>query len=105
MARLLILSLRGCFISGRSLPAVIGRPCGFPSAERTVNAVKFVFAAEHGFLFYFPAVHFAEVLLVFLKSRPGPSHGCIDFPLGHFVDAFFFGILPEFGHGHGQLLE
>ena len=31
MARLLIPRLRSCFISGTSLPAVIGRPCGFPS--------------------------------------------------------------------------
>ena len=31
ISRLLSPSLRSCFISGTSLPAVTGRPCGFPS--------------------------------------------------------------------------
>ena len=31
ISRLLSPSLRSCFISGTSLPAVMGRPCGFPS--------------------------------------------------------------------------
>src|ERR1017187_1669616 len=39
------------------------------------------------------------------QIAPGPGHGRIDFTLGHFIDAFFFGILPELCHGHGQLLE
>jgi hypothetical protein len=33
VAHLLIPFLRSCFISGTSLPVVVGRPCGFPSVR------------------------------------------------------------------------